>query len=130
MTTPVLRQSKQTWIPVPVAEAQMTKPLTERELLAKQAVKEIPGGPTLETPRLIALRSPMVREVSTTETEGQEPTAMDTEVQKEPMVPLSRTAANEPVIPTDLEHKVGTTGVTVAQEMVTPMTEKEETMQQ
>ena len=72
----------------------------------------------------------MVREVSTTETGGQEPTAMDTEVQKEPMVPLSRMAANEPVIPTDLEHKVGTTGVTVAQEMVTPVMEKEETMQQ
>ena len=50
---------------------------------------------------------------------------MDKEVQKEPMVPSSRTAADEPVIPTNLECQVGTTVVTVVLEMVTPMTEKE-----
>ena len=44
MNTSVPRQSKQTWIPVPVAKAQMTRPLTVRELLARQAAKEIPKG--------------------------------------------------------------------------------------
>ena len=70
VTTPVLRQSKQTWIPVPVAEAWMTRPLTVRETLARQAVKEIPKGSLLEAPQPTALRSPPVREVSTMETGG------------------------------------------------------------
>ena len=125
MTTPVLRWSKQTWILVPVAEAQMTRPLTVKEFLAKQAVKEIPRGPTLETPPPTAFRSPMAREVSNMETEGQEPITMDKEVQKEPKVPSRRMAANEPVIPTTLECQVGTTGVTVVLEMDTSMMEKE-----
>ena len=121
---PVPRQSKQTWILVPVAEAQMTRPPIVKELLAKQAVKEIPGGLMLETPQPTALRSPMAREISTMETEGQEPTTMDKEAQKEPMVPSSRMAANEPVIPANLERQVGTTGVTVVPEMDAPMMEK------
>ena len=58
VTTPVPRWSKQTWIPVPVAEAWMTRLLTVRELLARQAVKEIPGGSLLEVPQPTALRSP------------------------------------------------------------------------
>ena len=126
MTTPVLRQSKQTWIPVPVAEAPMTRPLTVRELLARQAVKEIPRGSLLEAPQPTALRSPLVREVSTTETGGQEPTAMDAEAQKEPTVPSSRMAMDEPVIPIDLEHQVRTMEVTVVQETVAPVMEEEE----
>ena len=77
VTTPVPRQSKQTWIPVPVAEAQTTRPPTVRELLARQAVKEIPRGSFLEVPQPTALRSPLAREVSTMETGGQGPTAMD-----------------------------------------------------
>ena len=88
-------------------------------------MKEIPGEPTLETPQPTALRSPMVREVSTMETEGQEPTTMDKEVQKEPMVPSSGMAADEPVIPTNLERQVGTTEVTVVPETDTPMMERE-----
>ena len=96
-----------------------------RELLAKQAVKEVPGGPMLETPQPTALRSPTAREVSTMETGGQEPTTMTKEAQKEPTVPSSRTAANEPVIPANLERQVGTTEVTVVPEMVTLVTEKE-----
>ena len=68
VTTPVPRRSKQTWIPVPVAEAQRTRPPTVRELLARQAAKEIPGGSLLEVPQPTALRSPLAREVSTMET--------------------------------------------------------------
>ena len=60
------------------------------------------------------------------ETGGQEPTAMDVEAQKEPMVPSSGTAADEPVIPTDLECQVGTMEVTVTQETVTPVMEEDE----
>ena len=82
MTTPVPWRSKQTWILVPVAEAQTTRPLTVRELLARQAAKEIPEGSLLEVPQPTALRSPPAREVSTMETGGQEPTAMDAEAQK------------------------------------------------
>ena len=126
VTTPVPKRSKQTWIPVPVAEAQTTRPPTVRELLARQAAKEIPGGSLLEAPQPTALRSPLVREVSTTETGGQEPIAMDMEAQKEPMVPSSRTATDEPMIPTDLGRQVRTTEVTVAQETVPPVTEEEE----
>ena len=126
MTTPVPRWSKQTWIPVPVTEAGMTRLPTVRELLARQAVKEIPRGSLLEVPQPTALRSPPAREVPPMETGGQEPIAMDAEVQKEPMVPSSRTVTDEPVIPTDLERQVRTTEVTVAQEMVAPVTEEEE----
>ena len=126
MTTPVPRQSKQTWILVPVAEARTTRPPTVRELLARQAAKEIPGGSLLEVPQPTALRSPLARKVSTMETGGQEPAAMDTEAQKEPTVPSSRMATDEPVIPTDLERQVRTTEVTVAQEMVAPVMEEEE----
>ena len=126
MTTPVPRWSKQTWIPVPVAEAQTTRPPTVSELLARQAAKEIPGGSLLEVPQPTALRSPLVREVSTMETGGQEPTAMDAEVQKEPMVPSSGMVTDEPMISTDLEHQVRTMEVTVVQETVTPVTEEEE----
>ena len=67
-----------------------------------------------------------MREVSTMETRGQEPTAMDTEAQKEPMVPSSRTAMDEPMIPIDLECQVKTMEVTVAQETVASVTEEEE----
>ena len=62
------------------------------------------------------------------ETGGQGPTAMDVEAQKEPTVPSSGMATDEPMIPTNLEHQVRTTEVTVAQEMVTPVTEEEEPM--
>ena len=106
----------------------MTRPPTVRELLARQAVKEIPGGSLLEAPQPTALRSPLVREVSTMETGGQEPTAMDVEAQKEPTVPSSGMATDEPVIPTDLECQVRTMKVTVAQEMVTLVMEEEEPM--
>ena len=109
-----------------MAEVQMTKPPTVRELLARQAMRETLGGPTLEMPQPTALRSPPVREVSTMEIGGQEPTAMDTEAQEEPMVPSSGAATDEPVIPTDLEHQVETMEVTIAQEMVTLVTEEEE----
>ena len=126
VTTPVPRQSKQTWIPVPVAEAWTTRPPTVRELLARQAAKEIPGGSLLEAPQPTALRSPPAREVSTTETGGQEPTAMDAEAQKEPTVPSSGMATDEPVIPINLECQVRTTEVTVAQETVALVTEEEE----
>ena len=51
---------------------------------------------------------------------------MDTEVQKEPTVPSSGTATDEPVIPTDLECQVRTMEVTVEQETVTPVMEEEE----
>ena len=44
-------------------------------------------------------------------------------------MPSSRTATDEPVIPTDLEHQVRTMEVTVVQEMVTPVTEEEEPME-
>ena len=46
VATPVLRRPKQSWIPVPVAEVQTTKPPTVRELLARQAVGETPKEPT------------------------------------------------------------------------------------
>ena len=128
MTSGVLRWPKQTWIPVPVAEAQTTKPPTVRELLARQAVRDIPRGPTLEMPQPTALRSPPVREVSTMETGGQEPTVMDAEAQEEPTVPSSGTVADEPIIPTDLECQVRTMEVTVVQETVTSVTEEEEPM--
>ena len=111
-----------------MAEAQTTKPLTVRELLARQAARETPGEPTPETPQPTALRSPPAREVSTMETGGQEPTAMDAEAQEELTVPSSGTATDEAVIPTNLERQVETTEVTVAQEMVTPVTEEEEPM--
>ena len=120
VATPVLRQPKQSWIPVPVAEVQMTKPPTVRELLARQAVGETPREPTPEAPQPTALRSPLAREVFTMETGEQEPIAMDAEMQEEPMVPSSGAMTNESVIPTDLEHQVKTT------EMVTPVTEEEE----
>ena len=60
------------------------------------------------------------------ETGGQEPTAMDAKAQKEPTVPSSRTATDEPVIPIDLECQVKTTEVTVAQETVALVMEEEE----
>ena len=82
----------------------------------------------LETPPPTALRSPMAREVSTMETEGQEPISMDKEAQKEPTVPSSRTVVDEPVIPANLEHQVGTTGVTVVPETDAPMMKKEKSM--
>ena len=69
-----------------------------------------------------------MREVSTTETGGQEPITMDVEVQKEPMVPSSRMVTDEPMIPTDLECQVRTTEVTVAQETVALVMEEEEPM--
>ena len=126
MTTPVLRRPKQTWILVPAAEAQMTRPPTVRELLARQAAKEIPGGLLPEAPQPAALRSPPAREVSTTETGGQELEVMDAEAQREPMVPSSGTVTDESVIPTNLECRVRTTEVTVAQETVTSVMEEEE----
>ena len=128
MTTPVLRQFKQTWISVPVAEAWTTRPPTVRELLARQAAKEIPRGSLLEAPQPTALRSPPAREVSPMETGGQEPIAMDAEAQKEPMVPSSGTATDEPVIPTNLECQVRTMEVTVVQETVALVMEEEEPM--
>ena len=67
-----------------------------------------------------------MREVPPMETGGQEPIAMDAEVQKEPIVSSSRTVTDEPVIPTDLECQVRTTEVTVAQETVALVTEEEE----
>ena len=126
VATPVLRWPKQYWIPVPMAEAQTTKPQTVRELLARQAVGETPKEPTPEVPQPTALRSPPAREVSTMETGEQEPIAMDMETHEESTVPSSGAATDEPMIPTDLEHQVKTTEVTVTQEMVTPVTEEEE----
>ena len=126
MTTPVPRRSKQTWILVPVAEARTTRPPTVRELLARQATKEIPEGSLLEVPQPTALRSPPAREVFTMETGGQEPTAMDAEAQKEPTVPSSGTATDEPMVPIDLECQVRTTEVTVVQETVALVKEEEE----
>ena len=126
VATPVLRWPKQSWIPVPMAEAQMTKPPTVRELLARQAVGETPEEPTPEAPQPTALRSPLGREVSTMETGEQEPITMDVEMQEEPTVPSSGAATNEPVIPTDLERQVETTEVTITQEMVTLVMEEEE----
>ena len=101
-----------------MAEAQTTRPPTVRELLARQAAKEIPRGSLLEAPQPTSLRSPLVREVSTMETGGQEPIAMDAEVQKEPTVPSSGTVTDEPMIPTNLECQVRTMEVTVVQETV------------
>ena len=109
-----------------MAEAQTTRPPTVRELLARQAAKEIPRGSLLEVPQPTALRSPPAREVSTIETGGQEPTSMDTETQKEPMVPSSGMATDEPMIPINLECQVRTTEVTVVQETVVLVTEEEE----
>ena len=120
VATPVLRRPKQSWIPVPVAEVQTTKPPTVRELLARQAAGETPREPTPEAPQPTALRSPPARELSTMETGEQEPIAMDTEMQEEPTVPSSGVMTNEPMTPTDLEHQVKTT------EMVTLVTEEEE----
>ena len=77
-------------------------------------------------PQPTALRSPPAREVPTTETGGQEPITMDTEAQKEPTVPSSGMATDEPMIPTDLECQVRTTELTVAQETVALVTEEEE----
>ena len=104
VATPVLRWPKQSWIPVPMAEAQLTKPPTVRELLARQAVGETPEEPTPEVPQPTALRSPPAREVSTMETGEQEPFAMDVETQEELTVPSSGAATDEPVIPTNLEQ--------------------------
>ena len=126
VATPVLRQPKQSWIPVPMAEAQTTKSPTVRELLARWAAGETPEEPTPEAPQPTALRSPPAREVSTMETGGQEPIAMDVKMQEELTVPPSGAATDKPVIPTDLECQVETTEVTVTQETVTPVTEEEE----
>ena len=120
VATPVLRQPKQSWILVPVAEVQTTKPPTVRELLARQAVGETPKEPTPEAPQPTALRSPPAREVSAMETGEQESIAMDAEMQEEPTVPSSGATTDEPMIPTDLECQVKTT------EMVTPVMEEEE----
>ena len=120
VATPVLRWPKQSWIPVPVAEVQTTKPPTVRELLARQAVGKTPKEPTPEVPQSTALRSPLAREVSTMKTGEQEPIAIDVEMQEEPMVPSSGVMTDEPVIPTDLEHQVKTT------ETVTQVMEEEE----
>ena len=109
-----------------MAEAQMTKPPTVRELLARQAVGETPEEPTPEVPQPTALRSPPAREVSAMETGEEEPIAMDMETQEEPTVPSSGATTDEPVIPTDLERQVETTEVTVTQETVTLVTEEEE----
>ena len=109
-----------------MAEVQMTKPPTVRELLARQAVGETPREPTPKVPQPTTLRSPPAREVSAMETGGQEPIAMDVETQEEPMVPSGEVVTNEPMIPTDLEHQVKTTEVTVTQGMVTPVMEEEE----
>ena len=51
---------------------------------------------------------------------------MDAEAQKESMVPSSGMVTDEPVIPTNLEHQVRTTEVTVAQETVAPVMEEED----
>ena len=120
VATPVLRWPKQSWIPVPVAEVQTTKPPTVRELLARQEVGETPKEPTPEAPQPTALRSPLAREVSAMETGEQEPIAMDAEMQEEPTMPSSRVMTDEPVIPTDLECQVKT------METVTSVTEEEE----
>ena len=122
VATPVPRRPKQSWIPVPMAEVQTTKPPTVRELLARQAAGETPKEPTPEAPQPTALRSPLARGVSAMETGEQEPIAMDTETQEEPMVPSSGAMTDEPVIPTDLECQVETT------ETVTPVMEEEEPM--
>ena len=50
---------------------------------------------------------------------------MDVETQEEPTVPSSGAVTDEPVIPTNLECQVVTTEVTVTQETVTLVTEKE-----
>ena len=126
VATPVPRWPKQSLIPVPVAEARLTKPPTVRELLARQAAGETPEEPTPEVPQPIALRSPPAREVFALETGEQEPIAMDTETQEEQTVPSSGVVTDEPMIPTDLEHQVETTEVTVTQEMATPVMEEEE----
>ena len=120
VATPVPRWPKQSWILVPVAEVQTTKPPTVRELLARQAAGETPKETTPEAPQPTALRSPPTREVSTMETGEQEPITMDVETQEEPTVPSSGVMTDEPVIPTDLECQVETT------ETVTPVTEEEE----
>ena len=126
VATPFLRQPKESWVPVPVAEAQTTKPPTVRELLARQAVGETPKEPTPEVPQPTALRSLLAREVSAMETGEQEPITMDTETQEELTLPSSGAVTDEPMIPTDLECQVKTTEVTVTQEMVIPVTEEEE----
>ena len=126
VATPFPRQPKQSWVPVPMAEAQMTKPPTVRELLARQAAGQTPKEPTPEVPQPTALRSPPAREILAMETGEQEPIAMDVEMQEEPTVPSSGATTDEPVIPTDLECQVETTEVTVTQEMVTLVTEEEE----
>ena len=120
VATPVLRWPKQSWIPVPMAEVQTTKPPTVRELLARQAAGKTPKEPTPEVPQPTALRSPPAREVSAMETGEQEPIAMDAEMQEKLTVPSSGATTDEPVIPTNLECQVETT------EMVTPVTEEEE----
>ena len=126
VATPFPRQPKQSWVPVPVAEAQTTKPPTVRELLARQEVGETPEEPTPEAPQPTALRSPPAREVSAMDTGEQEPITMDAETQEELTVLSSGVATDEPVIPTDLECQVETTEVTVTQETVTPVMEEEE----
>ena len=126
VSTPFLRWPKQSWVPIPVAEAQTTKPPTVRELLARQAAGETPEEPTPEVPQHTALRSPPAREVSAMETGEQEPIAMDAEMQEELTVPSCGAMTDEPVISTDLECQVETTEVTVTQEMVTQVTEEKE----
>ena len=126
VATPLLRWPKQTWIPVPVAEAQMTRPPTVRELLARQAARETPKESTPEASQPTALKSPLAREVSTMETGEQEPIPMDTETQEEPTVLSSGVATDEPMIPTDLECQIETMEEASTQETVTPVTEEAE----
>ena len=126
VATPVPRWPKQSWIPVPMAEVQMTKPPIVRKLLARQAVRETPREPTPEAPQPTALRSSPAMEVSAMETGGQEPITMDAELQEELTVPSSGVVTDEPVIPTDLECQVKTMEVTVTQETFTLVTEEEE----
>ena len=128
VATPLLRWPKQSWIPVPVAEAQTTKPPTVRELLARQVARGTPKEPTPEASQPIALRSPLAREVSTMETGEQEPIPMDVEMQEELTVPSSGATTIEPMNPTDLEHQVKTMKEAVMQETVTPVMEEEEPM--
>ena len=109
-----------------MAEVQTTKPPPVRELLARQAAGKPPREPTPEVPQPTTLRSPPAREVSAMETGEQEPITMDVKTLEEPTVPSSGVVTDEPMIPTNLEHQVETTGVMVTQEMVTLVTEEEE----
>ena len=119
VATPLMRWPKQTWIPVPVAEAQTARHPTVRELLTKQVARGTSKELTSEASQPTALRSPMAREVPAMETGEQEPIHMDKEMQEEPTVPSSGAAMGDPVIPTDLEHQVKTTEEATTQETVT-----------